>query len=53
VELVGDSGYLIFDPTWKPVIWREENTEHRAVFYGGGLPAEFYTYGTPQVEGSV
>lgn len=53
VELVGDGGYLIFDPAWKPVTWREENMEQGGVFYGGGLPAEFFTYGTPQVEGSV
>jgi len=50
VELFGDSGYLIFDPAWKPVIWHEENMKQGAVFYGGALPAEFFTYGTPQVE---
>ncbi len=53
VELFGDSGYLIFDPAWKPVTWREENMEQGIVFYGGGLPAEFFTYGTPLLEGSV
>ena len=53
VELFGDSGYLIFDPAWKPVTWREENMEQGTVFYGGGLPAEFFTYGTPPLEGSV
>ncbi len=53
IELFGDSGYLIFDPTWKPVTWREENMQQGAVFYGGGLPAEFFTYGTPQVGGSL
>jgi catechol 2,3-dioxygenase len=53
VELFGDSGYLIFDPAWKPVTWREEHMEQGAVFYGGGLPAEFFTYGTPPLEGSV
>jgi catechol 2,3-dioxygenase len=53
VELFGDSGYLIFDPTWKPVTWREENLALGSVFYGGGLPAEFMTYGTPPPEESV
>jgi catechol 2,3-dioxygenase len=53
VELFGDSGYLIFDPAWQPVIWREENVELGGVFYGGGLPAEFSTYGTPPVEGAM
>ncbi|MEA2251868.1 MAG: catechol 2,3-dioxygenase [Solirubrobacteraceae bacterium] len=50
VELFGDCGYLIFDPTWKPVTWTEENLEAGIVWYGGGLPAEFFTYGTPIVE---
>ncbi|MBX3001728.1 MAG: catechol 2,3-dioxygenase [Caldilineaceae bacterium] len=53
IELFGDSGYLIFDPAWKPVTWSEESLKAGAVFYGGGLPAEFFTYGTPQVGGSL
>jgi catechol 2,3-dioxygenase len=53
VELFGDSGYLIFDPAWKTVTWREETMEQGAVFYGGGLPAEFFTYGTPPLDESV
>ena len=53
VELYGDSGYLIFDPAWKTVTWREENMKQGTVLYGGGLPAEFFSYGTPQVEGSA
>lgn len=53
VELFGDSGYLIFDPDWQPITWREENMELGVVFYGGGLPAEFFTYGTPSSEGSL
>jgi catechol 2,3-dioxygenase len=53
VELYGDSGYLIFDPAWKPVTWREEHMARGSVFYGGGLPAEFFSYGTPPVEASA
>lgn len=53
IELFGDCGYLIFDPAWKTVTWREENMKAGAVFYGGGLPAEFFTYGTPQVGGAL
>ncbi len=49
VELFGDSGYLIFDPAWKPVRWSEENLAAGIVFYGGGLPAEYFAYGTPLV----
>lgn len=50
IELFGDAGYLIFDPAWQPVTWHEENLEHGVVFYGGSLPAEFFTYGTPRAE---
>ncbi len=52
VELYGDSGYMIFDPAWKTVTWREENMKQGTVLYGGGLPAEFFSYGTPPLEGS-
>jgi catechol 2,3-dioxygenase-like lactoylglutathione lyase family enzyme len=53
MELYGDSGYMIFDPAWKTVTWREENMKQGTVLYGGGLPAEFFSYGTPPLEGSV
>lgn len=50
VELFGDAGYLIFDPTWEPVTWKEEDLEIGIVFYGSPLPAEYFLYGTPHVE---
>jgi catechol 2,3-dioxygenase len=50
IELYGDAGYLIFDPDWQPVTWHEEDLERGIVFYGGSLPDEFFTYGTPHVE---
>lgn len=49
VELFGDSGYLIFDPDWKPVTWREEELDKGIVWYGGDLPGEYFLYGTPDV----
>ena len=49
VELFGDAGYLIFDPDWKPVTWREENLERGIIWYGSPLPAEYFLYGTPPV----
>lgn len=51
VELFGDPGYLIFDPDWQPVTWREENLDVGIVWFGGSLPAEYFLYGTPQVAG--
>lgn len=49
VELFGDAGYLIFDPAWKPITWREKDLEKGIIWCGGSLPAEFFTYGTPPV----
>ncbi len=42
-------GYLIFPPDWQPVTWTEEDRDLR-VWWGGGLPESFFTYGTPVVE---
>jgi catechol 2,3-dioxygenase len=56
VELFGDSGYLIFDPEWKTVVWdvaNESDLEKSSIWFGGRLPETFYTYGTPSREGVV
>ncbi|MCS7174122.1 MAG: VOC family protein, partial [Armatimonadetes bacterium] len=53
VELFGDTGYLIFDPTWKTVVWdvsNESDLERSTIWFGGRLPETFYTYGSPPVE---
>lgn len=50
VELFGDSGYMIFDPDWKPITWREDETETAVIWYGPQLPAEYFRYGTPVVQ---
>ncbi len=53
VELFGDAGYLIFDPTWKTVVWdvaNESDLEKSSIWFGGKLPETFYTYGTPSQE---
>jgi len=34
----------------QPVTWREEDLERGIVFHSGSLPAEFFTYGTPDLE---
>ncbi|MEK4799355.1 catechol 2,3-dioxygenase [Thermoactinomyces sp. FSL K6-2592] len=49
VELFGDAGYLIFDPDWKPVTWREENLDKGIIWFGSPLPAEYFIYGTPDI----
>lgn len=53
VELFGDSGYLIFDPDWKPVTWTEEEVEKAIIFYGAPLPETYFTYGTPNVQAPI
>ena len=47
VELFGDSGYLIFDPDWKPLTWREHELNEAVIWYGSPLPNEYFLYGTP------
>jgi catechol 2,3-dioxygenase len=49
IELFGDSGYLIFDPTWKPVTWTESQLAKGIIWVGSDLPGEFFLYGTPNV----
>ncbi|HEY8346791.1 MAG TPA: catechol 2,3-dioxygenase [Symbiobacteriaceae bacterium] len=47
VELFGDTGYLIFDPDWKPIVWTEKELDPAVIWYGSPLPAEYFLYGTP------
>jgi catechol 2,3-dioxygenase len=47
IELVGEIGYTITDPSWQPVLWAQDALDHAVIFYGGKLPPEFDTYGTP------
>jgi catechol 2,3-dioxygenase len=47
VELFGDSGYLIFDPTWKPVTWTQQEIQTGIIWIGAELPQEFFLYATP------
>ena len=49
IELFGDAGYLIFDPTWKTRTWTEETLEEGIIWTGPTLPQEFFLYGTPDV----
>lgn len=54
IELFGDTGYLIFDPDWKTVVWNVANEidlEKSSIWFGGGLPKSFYRYGTPVAPG--
>ena len=47
IELFGDSGYLIFDPTWKTVNWSADQLAKGVIWIGSDLPREFFLYGSP------
>jgi catechol 2,3-dioxygenase len=54
IELFGDTGYLIFDPAWKTVVWNvanEVDLEKSSIWFGGQLAKSFYRYGTPVAPG--
>ncbi len=54
VELFGDTGYLIFDPDWKTVVWNVANEidlEKSSIWFGGQLAKSFYRYATPVAPG--
>ena len=51
IELMGDPGYMIFDPAWKTVVWKgSEVPDVGAVWTGSPLPDSFWSYGTPPAE---
>jgi catechol 2,3-dioxygenase len=52
VELMGDPGYMIFDPAWRTVVWKgSEVPITGAVWTGSQAPPEsFWSYGTPAVD---
>ncbi|CAB4924860.1 unannotated protein [freshwater metagenome] len=49
VELYGDAGYLIFDPAWKTIKWKESELDWGAAVYGV-VPDTFFTVVTPPVD---
>ncbi|SDH69419.1 catechol 2,3-dioxygenase [Alteribacillus persepolensis] len=48
IELFGDSGYLILDPTFEPVIWEMEDVPGNGdTWIGSEFPESWWTQGTP------
>ncbi|MBK8446043.1 MAG: VOC family protein [Micropruina sp.] len=47
IELVGQLGYTVHDPSWQPVAWRQDTLDSAIIWQGSPLPPEFDTYGTP------
>jgi len=50
IELFGDVGYLIFDPSWKTVTWTDEDVGRQG--HGSILTREFYMEGSPSISNS-
>ena len=51
IELMGDPGYMIFDPAWRTVVWKgSEVPAVGAIWTGSPLPDSFWSYGTPPNE---
>ena len=51
IELMGDPGYMIFDPAWRTVVWKgSEVPTVGAIWTGSPLPDSFWNYGTPAAE---
>jgi catechol 2,3-dioxygenase len=47
IELVGQLGYDVHDPSFEPITWRQNKLDNAIIWYGSPLPEEFDTYGTP------
>ncbi len=48
IELFGDTGYLILDPTWEPVIWEMEDVPGTGdTWIGTAFPESWWVRGTP------
>ena len=51
IELMGDLGYMIFDPAWRTVVWKgSEVPIVGAVWTDSSFPNSFWNYGTPLPE---
>jgi catechol 2,3-dioxygenase len=42
VEVMGDAGYLIFDPAWRPVVWKTSEIATAVSWAGAAPPDSFW-----------
>ena len=47
VEVIGDPGYMIFDPSWRTVVWQASELDVAAAWSGPAFPDSFFVHGTP------
>jgi len=48
IEVMGDPGYMIFDPAWKTIVWPASQVADGVVWTGSPVPDSFWVYGTPE-----
>jgi catechol 2,3-dioxygenase len=53
IELMGDPGYMIFDPTWRTVVWQAPEIATAVAWTGAAVPDSFWHYGTPPIGAST
>jgi catechol 2,3-dioxygenase len=53
IELMGDPGYMIFDPAWRTVVWHASEIAAAVAWTGAPVPDSFWVYGTPPAEAST
>jgi catechol 2,3-dioxygenase len=47
IELIGEPGYMIFDPAWRTVVWSSDDLDVAAAWTGAPMPPSFWEVGTP------
>ena len=47
IELLGDAGEMIFDPSFRTVKWPASQLPLAAIWTGSALPDSFFAYATP------
>jgi catechol 2,3-dioxygenase len=50
VELIGDPGFMIFDPAWQTVVWKTSELPAAVAWTGPMVPESFWIDGTPPAE---
>ena len=53
IELMGDPGYMIFDPAWRTVVWDASEIATAVSWAGSPVPDSFWVYGTPPETGAA
>lgn len=52
IEVMGDPGYMIFDPAWRTVVWDASEIATAVTWAGSPVPDSFWVYGTPAPAGT-